>query len=45
MRITMRQEPNQWYILSPKSTTKPKVERETYTFSDDEEMQFQKLLG
>jgi hypothetical protein len=44
MRITMRQEPTQWYILDPKSTGKPKVERPTYTFSDAEEAQFQKLL-
>ena len=45
MRVTMRQEPNQWYILSPKAPAKPKIERETYKFSADEEKQFQKLLG
>lgn len=44
MRVTMRQEPTQWYILDPKATGKPKVERPTYTFSDAEETQFQKLL-
>lgn len=44
MRVTMKQEPTQWYILDPKSTGKPKVARPAYKFSDAEETQFQKLL-
>lgn len=45
MRITMRQDPTQWYILDPKAVAKPKVERATYTFSDAEDAQYAKLLG
>lgn len=44
MRITMRQDPTQWYILDPKATAKPKVEQVAYTFSDEENLQYQKLF-
>lgn len=45
MKVTMRQEPDQWYILDPKSTSKPKAERVTYVFNDAENEQFQKLIA